>query len=103
VQSTGRSAETDSSRVARLVLPVGRQLVTVTRTGFVPARVTVLVVRDSLVSATLTGSMLSAAMSDMAMPMAEVRISAMRTERLAGESPTRVEVVDQMEVDEKTR
>ena len=106
VQSAGRSAQTDSLGVARLVLPVGRQLVVVTRTGFVTARVAVVVVRDSLVTVRVTASMSAAAgnaaMSDMAMPMAEVRVSATRTERLAGESPIRVEVVDEMEVDEKT-
>lgn len=105
VQSAGRSVLSDSAGVARLVLPTGRQLLTVTRTGFTPARVTVLVVRDSAVSVTVAVTMSGAsggAMTDMAMPMAEVRISATRTERLAGESPIRVEVVEQMEVDEKT-
>ncbi|HYW30853.1 MAG TPA: TonB-dependent receptor [Gemmatimonas sp.] len=107
VQSAGRSALSDSAGVARLVLPVGRQLVTVTRTGFVPARLTVFVVRDSLVIATVTATMSNfaasnEAMGNMAMPMAEVRVSATRTEKLAGESPIRVEVVEEMEVDEKT-
>ena len=106
VQSAGRSVQTDSLGVARLMLPVGRQLVVVMRTGFVTARVAVVVLRDSLVTVSVTASMSAAAgntaMSDMAMPMAEVRVSATRTERLAGESPIRVEVVDEMEVDEKT-
>ncbi|MES2521958.1 MAG: TonB-dependent receptor [Gemmatimonadota bacterium] len=109
VQSAGQTALSDSTGVARLVLPVGRQLITVTRTGFANARATVQVVRDSIVRVTVTTTMSSAgstasssAMSDMAMPMAEVRVSATRTERLAGDSPNRVEVVDQMEVDEKT-
>jgi len=105
VQAAGRSATTDASGVARLTLPSGRQLVTVTRTGFLPLRVSVLVVRDSLVTVTVTASMGTSAsggdaMSTMAMP--EVRVSAARTERLAGETPIRVEVVDEMEVDEKT-
>jgi outer membrane receptor protein involved in Fe transport len=65
----------------------------------------VLVVRDSLVTVTVTASMGTSAsgadaMSTMAMP--EVRVSATRTDRLAGETPIRVEVVDEMEVDEKT-
>jgi outer membrane receptor for ferrienterochelin and colicins len=105
VQSAGRRAVSDSTGVARLVLPVGRQLITVTRTGFAPARVPALVVRDSLVTVTVTATMGTAsgeAMGDMGMRMAEVRVSATRTERLAGETPNRVEVVDQMEVDEKT-
>ncbi len=105
-QSVGRSATTDSRAVARLVLPVGRQIVTVTRTGFVTARVAVVVVRDSLVTVSVTASMSNSmsttAMNEMAMPMAEVRVSATRTERLAGESPIRGEDVGEMEVDEKT-
>lgn len=87
-QSAGPSPTTDSSGVTRLVLPVGRQVVTVTRTGFVTARVVVVVVRDSLVTVSVTASMSNSmsntAMNEMAMPMAEVRVSATRTERLAG-------------------
>lgn len=87
-QSAGPSPTTDSSGVTRLVLPVGRQIVTVTRTGFVTARVVVVVVRDSLVTVSVTASMSNSmsntAMNEMAMPMAEVRVSATRTERLAG-------------------
>ncbi len=105
VQAAGRSATTDASGIARLTLPAGRQLVAVTRTGFLPLRLSVLVVRDSLVTVTVTASMGTPAagadaMGTMAMP--EVRVSATRTERLAGETPIRVEVVDEMEVDEKT-
>lgn len=102
VQAAGRSAETDARGVARLVLPAGRQVIAVTRQGFKPSRVTVTIVRDSLVSVTVMATMGDATMSDMAMPMAPVKVSAARTERLAGETPIRVEVVDEMEVDEKT-
>lgn len=101
VQSAGRSAATDSSGIARLTLPVGPQLVTITRTGFSPIKTGVVVIADSLVSVIVTASMGSAATGE-AMEMAEVRVSATRTERLAGETPIRVEVVDEMEVDEKT-
>ncbi len=103
VEAAGRRATTDSTGTARLVLPIGRQVIGVSRTGVTPVRVTAVVVRDSTVAVTVTATMGSAgAMEDMAMEMAEVRVSATRTERLAGDSPNRVEVVDQMEVDEKT-
>lgn len=102
VQSGVRTAVTDGNGIARLVLPVGRQLIGVTRTGFAPTRLSVLVVRDSLTSVSVTATMSVGAADDMGMAMAEVRVSATRTERLAGETPIRVEVVDAMEVDEKT-
>ena len=38
----------------------------------------------------------------MAMAMEEVTVTATRTERLAGKTPLRVEVLDEMEVDENT-
>ncbi|HEX2716208.1 MAG TPA: TonB-dependent receptor, partial [Gemmatimonadaceae bacterium] len=50
---------------------------------------------DTVVTATVRVEMLE-------MVMEEVRVSATRTERLAGETPERVEVLDQMEVDENT-
>src|SRR5687768_15499378 len=95
VRSAGRSATTDSAGTARLVLPAGRQTLSFTNIGFKPARVDVLVVADSVVTVRVTLEMA-------AMEMEEVRISATRTERLAGETPVRVEVLDEMEVDENT-
>ncbi len=97
VQSAGKSATTNDEGIARLTLPVGSQVITVTRIGFTSSRVTVMVVRDSVVAVRVTASM-----NDAAMEMAEVKVSATRTERLAGETPIRVEVVEEMEVDEKT-
>lgn len=97
VQAAGRTAATDARGVARLILPVGRQTVAVGRVGFRPARIVVTVVRDSLVTARVT-----MAMSEEAMEMEAVKISATRIEKLAGETPIRVELVDEMEVDEKT-
>ncbi len=97
VQSAGKRTTTDAAGRARLTLPTGRQLLAVTRVGFTPAQVRVVVVRDSVVDAKITVSML-----EMAMELENVKISATRTERLAGETPIRVEVVDEMEVDEKT-
>jgi iron complex outermembrane receptor protein len=95
VRSAGQSAVTDAAGVARLRLPAGRQVVAITGIGYTPARVPVVVVADSVV--TLTVPMVMAGMT-----MAEVKVSAARIERLAGDTPTRVEVVDEMEVDENT-
>ncbi|MGQ0766689.1 MAG: TonB-dependent receptor plug domain-containing protein [Gemmatimonadota bacterium] len=97
VRSAGRSTSTDAAGKARLTLPVGPQVIAVTRPGFIPARVTVVVVRDSVVSVRVPVSM-----SEMVHELADVKVTTARTERLAGETPIRVEVVDEMEVDEKT-
>jgi outer membrane receptor for ferrienterochelin and colicins len=95
IRSAGRSTVTDSAGNARLILPAGRQVLAVTRIGFKPTQVTVLVVPDSLVTVKVTVEMAG-------MVMDEVRVSATRTERLAGETPIRVEILDEMEVDENT-
>jgi iron complex outermembrane receptor protein len=97
IRSESRSATTDADGRARLVLPAGRRTLVLTRIGFVPKRIDVTVIADSAVSVTI-----DVAMEDMMATMAEVTISATRTERLAGRTPLRVEVVDEMEVDENT-
>jgi len=97
VRSDTRSATTDASGKARLVLPSGRRTLVLTRIGFAPKRVTVMVIADTTVSVTI-----DVAMGDMAATMQEVIVTATRTERLAGKSPLRVEVLDEMEVDENT-
>lgn len=95
VRSAGRTARSDSTGKARLTLPSGRQVIAVTGIGYKPAQVTVIVVADSVVSVTVPIEMGE-------MVMEKVKISATRIERLAGETPTRVEVLDEMEVDENT-
>lgn len=95
VRSAGQSMRTDSAGNARLVLPVGRHIISVTGIGFKPSQTTVVVVADSIIQVTLTVEMAE-------MQMEPIRISATRTERLVDETPTRVEVVDEMEVDENT-
>lgn len=97
VQSGGKNAITDAAGRARLTLPTGRQTIRLTRLGFTPTQVTVTIVRDSVIAVTV-----KATMGEMAMELDDVRISSARIERLAGETPLRVEVVDEMEVDEKT-
>lgn len=96
IRSEGRSATTDASGRARLVLPAGRRILVVTRIGYVPRRVTLTVIADSTVALTIDVAM------DDAMEMEAVTVSATRTERLAEETPLRVEVLDEMEVDENT-
>ena len=97
IRSETRSAMTDASGQARLVLPAGQRSLALTRIGFAPKRVTVMVIKDSTVSVTI-----DVAMEDMVATMQEVIVTATRTERLAGKTPLRVEVLDEMEVDENT-
>src|SRR5689334_21727744 len=95
VSSRGQSARTDAAGVARLRLPVGPQTVSVTGIGYKPTRANVLVIADSVVTLEIPVEM-----GQMVMP--EMKVSATRIEKLAGETPTRVEVLDEMEVDENT-
>ncbi|HYV97466.1 MAG TPA: TonB-dependent receptor [Gemmatimonadaceae bacterium] len=97
VQAAGRTAITDATGVARLRLPVGKHAIDVARIGFSPAHANVLILRDTVVSVEIPMSM-----SAEAMEMESVKVSATRTERPAGETAVRVEIVDAMEVDEKT-
>ncbi|MEO7823062.1 MAG: TonB-dependent receptor [Gemmatimonadaceae bacterium] len=97
VQSAGRSTSTNAAGQARLTLPIGSQVIAVARLGFKPAQVSVVVVRDSVVSVRVPVSM-----SEMAHELSDVKVTSARTGRLAGETPIRVEVIDDMEVDEKT-
>jgi outer membrane receptor for ferrienterochelin and colicins len=97
VRSAGRSALTDADGKARLTLPAGRQSISLTRLGFVPRRVDVVVIPDSVVQVDVTVEML-----EMATMLEDVRVTSTRIERLAGETPIRVEVIGEMEVDENT-
>lgn len=97
VRSETRSSTTDAGGRARLVLPAGRRSLLLTRIGFAPKRVSVMVIADTTVAVTI-----DVAMEDMIAAMKEVTVTATRTERLAGRTPLRVEVLDEMEVDENT-
>src|SRR5687768_12970582 len=57
VRSAGRSALTDSAGSARLVLPAGQQVLSITRIGFKPTQATVIVVADSVVTVNVTVEM----------------------------------------------
>lgn len=95
VRSAGQSTRTDTQGVARLALPAGHHVISITQIGYKPTRVPVTVIADSVVTVRVTVEM-------GVMEMEEVRVSATRTERLTGETPVRVEVIDEMEVDENT-
>ena len=97
IRAAGRSTTTDPSGNARLTLPAGRQVLSLGRIGYQPKRVTVLVARDSVVSIKV-----EFVMGDMAMELEEVRVTTTRIERLSGDAPIKVEVIDEMEVDENT-
>src|SRR5688572_248990 len=96
IRSEGRSARTDAEGRARLVLPAGRRALAVSRIGYLPRRIDILVIADSTISIAVEMTM------DEAMEMEAVTVATTRTERLAGETATRVEVLDEMEVDENT-
>ena len=97
IRSETTSARTDANGLARLVLPAGPRTLLVTRLGFVPRRVDVIVLADSIISV-----IIDVAMEDRMAEMEPVTITATRTERLAENTPLRVEVLDEMEVDENT-
>jgi outer membrane receptor for ferrienterochelin and colicins len=96
IRSGGKSATTDANGRTQLVLPAGRRTLLVARVGYVPKRVELVVIADSTIPLTIDVEMEDAIM------MEEVTVSTTRTERLAGETPVRVEVLDEMEVDENT-
>ncbi len=97
VRSENQSATTDAAGRARLILPAGQRTLDIVRIGYLPKRTSVLVVADSTVSVEL-----DLVMEDKMAMMDAVIISATRTERLVEDSPLRVEVLDEMEVDENT-
>ena len=97
IHSENSRATTDARGQARLALPAGPRVLVLTRIGFAPKRVSVIVIADSAISVTI-----DVAMADMVATMQEVVVTATRTERLAGKTPLRVEVLDEMEVDENT-
>src|SRR5688500_16339593 len=77
IRSDSVSATTDANGRARLVLPAGQRILTLTRIGFVPKRVTITVIADSTVAVTV-----DVAMEGMMPTMEAVKISATRLERL---------------------
>jgi outer membrane receptor for ferrienterochelin and colicins len=97
VRSGTHRATTDANGSARLVLSAGRHTLVVARIGYAPKRVDVTVLADSVISVTI-----DVAMEDKMASMEPVTVTATRTERLAGDTPLRVEVLDEMEVDENT-
>ena len=97
IRSDARSATTDSLGQARLVLPAGQRTLTVTRAGYVTRQVTLTLIANSTTSLTI-----DVTMADEMVMMEGITVTATRTERLAENTPVRVEVLDEMEVDENT-
>ncbi|HEY0304182.1 MAG TPA: TonB-dependent receptor, partial [Longimicrobiales bacterium] len=98
VRSDSRSATTDANGRTSMVLPAGPRALTVTRSGYVSKRVTVTVIANDTISLTIDVDM----EEPMLMEVEELVVTATRIERLAGNTPIRVEVLDEMEVDENT-
>jgi iron complex outermembrane receptor protein len=96
VRSGAQRATTDSAGRAALRLPTGRRTIEVTRTGYKAAKITVNVVRDSVVEVRIPVAMSGE------MEMEAIVVSATRSERPAADTPLRVELIDEMEVDENT-
>jgi outer membrane receptor for ferrienterochelin and colicins len=90
------SVLTDYEGRARLVLPAGRRTMTIGRIGYHPRRISFVVLPDTAIHLPVTLEMEMVELED-------IVVSAARTERLAGETPIRVEVISEMEVDEKTQ
>jgi outer membrane receptor for ferrienterochelin and colicins len=97
VRSGDRSAVTDADGHAQLILPAGPRSLVVTRIGFAPRRVAIVVIPDSAISVVV-----DIAMEDRMATMEAITVTATRTERLVEKTPVRVEVLDEMEVDENT-
>jgi len=62
IRSAGRSVPTDTLGNARLSLPAGRQILSVTGIGFKPTEVAVTVVADSIVTVKVEGFMANVAL-----------------------------------------
>jgi iron complex outermembrane receptor protein len=96
VKSGAQRATTDSAGTATLTLPVGRRTIEVTRTGFKSAKITVTVTRDSTMTVRIPVAMSGE------MEMEAIVVTATRSEQPAKDTPLRVELIDEMEVDENT-
>jgi iron complex outermembrane receptor protein len=99
IRSAGNKTvgKTDANGKARLTLPAGPHALSLTRLGYSPKKVDVVVIADSTITLNVTVDM-----EEMPSMLEDVRVSATRTERLSGETAIRVEVLDEMEVDENT-
>jgi outer membrane receptor for ferrienterochelin and colicins len=100
VRSGTTSTTTDSDGRARLTLRAGAHTLRITREGYVPKSVKVTLIANRTTSLTIDVEMTEGG-HDMH-EMEELVVTATRTECLAGDSPVRVEVLDEMEVDENT-
>ena len=70
--------------------PSGSRALVILRVGFTAARLTVAIVRDSVVSVSVQLSMF-VPMGEMAVELADIKVSATRTGKRSGETPIRVD------------
>jgi outer membrane receptor for ferrienterochelin and colicins len=89
------SGTTDRAGRVRLTLPAGRRALLIGRIGYAPKRLTLTISEGAEVQAGVT-------LEAEEIEVEALVVSAARTERLAGETPTRVEVTPPEEVNEKT-
>ena len=98
VRADNITATTDSVGRARLVLPAGQRTLIVTHAAYVTRQVTVTLIANTTPSLIIDVEMVG----EMVMRAEGITVTATRIERLAGNTPVRVEVLDEMEVDENT-
>jgi outer membrane receptor for ferrienterochelin and colicins len=94
VQSGTRRATTDSVGIASLDLPAGHQQLAITKIGFAPVTVQVIVVSGRRTA-------VNVALREAVTELSAVVVSATRDERRIADEPTRVEVTDQDDVEEQ--
>lgn len=93
VSSGNARSLTDRSGVASLTLPVGEQTLSVTRLGFAPETLRVVVRAEH--------TEVSVALREAAVALSTVIVASTRNERRVADEPTRVEVTDREDVEEQ--
>ena len=96
VRSGGISATTDGRGVARLTLPVGRQVITIARIGYRPVTLTATVLPG-------TEARVQVELHADASQLSELVVVTTRAERRLEDTPVRIEVVSTEEVAEKVQ
>jgi outer membrane receptor for ferrienterochelin and colicins len=95
-ESTTVQGTTDAGGRVTLVLPAGRRTLIVAKVGFASKRVGIMVVADAETPVHVT-------LAEEEIELEAMTVTSARTGRLAGVTPTRVEVIPPEEVDEKTQ
>jgi len=93
VSTRNRSATTDASGTTALTLPIGPQTIHITRPGFAPESLAVIV--------SATPARVSVELNEAPVELETVVVASTRTERRVADEPTRVEIVDREDVEEQ--